>query len=164
MCVLQNTVCMLSTEAVAFLKAQFHSRCSERDGLLPLELLLEDTGPQSLFHHAPPVSNHAEHPLGKQNIRSLLVMGMDRRRLPLESFLCIWAYCALIDARKTVIAMLYLGYPDAYRRYCSLLLPCFDTVCPVQHKGSHWSPHDPCNVVMRPVCGDDSLSVCEVWA
>lgn len=114
---------MLSSEAVVFLRAQFQRRCSVRDGLLPLDLLLEDTGPQSLFHHAPPVSNHAEHPLGKQNIRSLLVKGASTRKLPLESFLCIWAYCALVDARKTVIAMLYLGYPDTYRRYLRLSDP-----------------------------------------
>jgi hypothetical protein len=125
---LQNTVCMLSSEAVAFLKTQFQRRCS-LDGLLPLDLLLEDTGPQSLFHHAPPVSNHAEHPLGKQNIRSLLVHGIHARKLPLESFLCIWAYCALVDARKAVVAMLYLGYPDTYRRCSSL---------PRVHRGHQW--------------------------
>lgn len=116
---MQNTISMLSREAVAFLRAQFEQRCSPIDGLLPLDLLLEDTGPQSLFHNAPPVSSHAEHPLGKQNIRSLLVHSIHTRKLPLESFLCIWAYCALVDARKAVVAMLYLGYRDTYRRYCS---------------------------------------------
>lgn len=139
---LQNTVCMLSSEAVAFLKMQFQRRCSERDGLLPLDLLIEDTGPQSLFHHAPPVSNHAEHPLGKQNIRALLVMGADRRRLPLESFLCIWAYCALVDARKAVIAMLYLGYPDAYRRYLSRVRFVALFSCPLSRSAQQvWPPH-----------------------
>lgn len=110
---------MLSTEAVSFLKSQFQRRCSERDGLLPLDLLLEDTGPQSLFYHAPPVANNAEHPLGKQNIRTLLVRAIHTHKLPLESFLCIWAYCALVDAPRAVTAMLYLGYSDTYRRCAS---------------------------------------------
>jgi hypothetical protein len=111
---------MLSREAVAFLTAQFQRRAG-RDGLLPLDLLLADTGPHSLFHHAPPASTSAEHPLGKQNIRSLLVRGSHTRMLPLESFLCIWAYCTLVDAKKAVLAMLYLAYPDTCPRHAPLI-------------------------------------------
>jgi hypothetical protein len=54
------------------------------------------------------------HPLAVSRVKELLVAGADTGYISLESFLCIWAYCALLDARKTVMAMVYLGFPDTY--------------------------------------------------
>lgn len=106
---------MLSVAAVEFLKSIFQHRCTSSN-VFPIDLLLQDTGPASLFHNAPPTVSADEHPLGWANIRQLLVRGSDPRYLPLESFLSIWAYCTLNNPRKTVMAMMYLGYPDGYGR------------------------------------------------
>lgn len=108
-------VCMLSAAAIVFLKSIFNHRCTA-SRLFPVDLLMQDTGPSSLFHNAPPAVDDDDHPLGRSNMRQLLVRGTDTRYLPLESFLAVWAYCTLINTRRTIMAMMYLGYPDGYGR------------------------------------------------
>jgi hypothetical protein len=116
----QGIATQLSHTAVSFLTMHFKVRTDPRnprharDGLLPVDLLLEDSGTESFFHCAPPATNAASHPLGVTHVRQLLVLGADTGRLPLHSYLAVWAYCALVDARKVVAAMLYLGFPDTY--------------------------------------------------
>lgn len=111
---------MLSATAVEFLKSIFRHRCTSNN-VFPVDLLLQDTGPASLFHNAPLATSADELPLGWANIRQLLVRSADPRYLPLESFLSIWAYCAMMNPRKSVMAMMYLGYPDGYGR-CDMTL------------------------------------------
>lgn len=114
----QGNVYMLSSTAVEFLTSIFRRRCTASN-VFPIDLLLQDTGPASLFHNAPPATTPDDHPLGWASIRQLLVRSSDPRYLPLESFLSIWAYCTMVNPRKSVMAMVYLGYPGGYGR-CGL--------------------------------------------
>ena len=127
-------ISQLSPRAVAFLTSQFQRRVAQLPrpaarprgraaaaapppppaGHLPLDLLLKDTDTQSFFHCAPPASTPEAHPLGISSVNELLVAGADTGHVSLEAFLAIWAYCTLLDARKTAMAMLYLGFPDTY--------------------------------------------------
>jgi hypothetical protein len=110
---------MLSLEAVRFLSGLFQRRCHPGTGTMSLDLLLNDTGPSSLFHNAPPALKEENFPLRQSYIEHLLIDGSDDRNLTLEGFLCLWAYCALVDARQTVKALLYVGFPDSYGSECA---------------------------------------------
>lgn len=91
---------------------------NDGEAVLPLALFLEDAGPQSLFHNAPPPTKdepHPKHPLGADNIvQELLLCGLNEAQLTKHAFLAVWAYYTLWDAQRAVIAMLYLGFPDTY--------------------------------------------------
>ena len=141
-CGVQAIVSQLSQAAVNFLIDQFHTRVhmgmrkqKTLDGRLPLELLTEDSGTESFFHCAPPATSPTQHCLGVQTIQELMLEGSDEGRLTLDAYLGLWAYCTLLDARKAVIAMLYLGYPDTYaamtrdRYECALSHNCMLCCC-----------------------------------
>jgi EF hand associated len=130
--VTQSIASQLSAEAVDFLALHFRLRTDPRDphhgrdGRLPLALLLEDSGTESFFHCAPPATSASLHPLGVAHVKELMVDGADGGSVPLESYLGVWAYCTLVDARKAAAAMLYLGYPDTYMcaSVPSIILSC----------------------------------------
>jgi hypothetical protein len=141
--ILQGTVSQLSPRAVEFLTAHFQlrlhtlppkpqltknlaaaSKSRTSPGQISLNLLLEDTGVHSFFHNAPPASMPDMHPLAVSQVKELLVAGADTGFVSLESFLCIWAYCTFLDARKTVKAMVYLGFPDTYEYVPKLPVAC----------------------------------------
>jgi hypothetical protein len=133
----QGTVAMLSDEAVRFLTSRFHRHA--HNGLVPLSLLLEDSGPESMFHNAPPsidaqarmrkVTRDVMFPIcqssktaapgsAKGTPASLqgLARSADEVAVALDVYLCIWAFCTMTDARGTLAAMLYMGFPDTYDR------------------------------------------------
>lgn len=127
---------MLSTEAVTFLAGVFHKRA--RGGTMPLRLLLQDCGPESLFHNAPPppeaqalmrdvtqqllLTTRAEHGGSAGNVQrrpprpaNLTARSQNAGDVDLDAFLSIWAFCAVTDAKATLAAILYLGFPDTYK-------------------------------------------------
>lgn len=98
---------------------------------MPLAVFLEDTGPQCLFHSAPPASRECPHPLGAQNVaHDLLVPGMHEGHLTKQAFLAVWAYYTLVDAPRAVAALLYLGFPDTYGCAARRLSACCLWKCP----------------------------------
>jgi EF hand associated len=141
---MQATAVMLSEEAVKFLTAMFDKRA--HDGLMPLQLLLDDSGPDSFHHNAPPspesqslmrqVTQRVLFPTSEQSLAAPLqhnarpTSGYQRMQssdrggaaISLNTYLCIWAFCTMTDARATLAAMLYMGFPDTYDG-CAWWLP-----------------------------------------
>ena len=111
----------MSETAVSFLTTEFEQRAEVYgdqhggEARLRVTLLLTDSGPESLFHCAPPATDAASHPLGAEHIRELMVATADTGFLSLEAFLGVWSFCALLDPRKVAAALLYLGFPDTYQ-------------------------------------------------